>query len=128
MKNSKIAVINTDMLGLMKYWLKFTEPFHKLAEQPQQILAALLYHYFEYKKEIKNEKLVWKMVFDYDTKMKIKQTLNDLPDYTLQNNLTKLRKLNIIKNNKINKAYIPNIEDDAKSFTIAYKFNIIKND
>jgi len=128
MKNSKIANINTDLKTLMKHWLKFTKPFHSLNKQQQNILALLLYYYFEYKKEIKNEDMLWKIVFDYDTKMKIKKELDDLPDYTLQNNLTSLRKKKVIINNTVSKAYIPNIEIGAKKFVIQYNFNIVNND
>lgn len=128
MKNSKIVTINTDLKKLMKYWLKFTEPFHGLTQQQQKLIALLLYYYFDYKQVIKSEKVVWKMVFDYDTKMKIKEELDNLPDYTLQNLLSILRKKEVIKNNKINHIYIPNLELNAKDFTIVYKFNIMNND
>lgn len=124
MKNRNVANINTDLKGLMKYWLQFTEPFHKLTNQQQNILALFLYYYFTFKMEIKSEKLIWKMVFDYDTKIKIKEELGNLPDYTLQNILTTLRKKNIIKNNKINKPYVPQLELKSNKFTLIYNFNI----
>lgn len=124
MKNFNSANINTDVKGLMRYWLDFTEPFHKLTHQQKSILSLLLYYYFEYKKEISNEALVWKMVFDYDTKAKIKEELKDMPDYTLQNNLTALRKKNIIKNNIINKAYVPNYDMSKEKYAIILNFKV----
>lgn len=125
MKNRNTAIINTDLKGLMKYWLQFTQPFHNLTNQQQDVLSLLLYHYFKLKKDVKNDKLLWKMVFDYDTKSKIKKELNDLPDYTLQNILSTLRKKNVIKNNKIINTYIPKIESlKENKYALIYVFNI----
>lgn len=123
--SKKIVNINVDKKKFFKYWLEFTKPFHHLPEQEQQVLSMLLYHYFELKKSIKKESLIWKMVFDYDTKAKIKEELNDLPDYTLQNILSRLRKKKVIENNKINGAYIPNINNNTKQFLIAYQFKFV---
>ena len=121
MENTSIATIRTDFRGVLDKWINFTYPFHNLTLKEQSVLAALLYYYFIFKKDIKSEDVVWKMVFDYDTRMKIKQEL-DMKDYALQNNLTRLRKKKILKNNKIVKHYIPNIKWDAKSFKIVFNF------
>lgn len=118
-----VATINTDFKGLMKHWLAFTRPIHKLSKQPQDILALLLYHYFKLKEIISDEELVWKMVFDYKTKLEIREEL-DIPDHTLQNNLTTLRKKNIIKGNKINKVYVPDLDINSKTYSLVYIFKI----
>lgn len=126
MKNETVANITTNFNGLIRKWVAFTYPFHKLPTQEQETLTAILIFYFQFKKNIKDENIIWKMVFDYDTRVKISNMINT-KDYTLQNNLTKLRKKNIIKDNKVVPNYIPNLEPDCKSFRILYNFTV-KND
>lgn len=124
MKNLKSVSINVKEKDLFTRWLDFTKPFHKLRKQPQQVLALFLYYHYKFSKEITNEKVLWKIVFDYETKAKIKEELGII-DASLQNVMTYLRKKNIINDNRINPAYIPNLEKDAKTFKIEYNFNIV---
>lgn len=126
MKNSKIVKIDTTFKDLMYYWLKFIKPFHTLSEQPMQVLSLFLYFYFEYRDKIKDEDILWKMVFDYDTKVKISNEL-DVKLHTIENKLTQLRKKKIILDNRIDKRFIPNLERNLKEFNINYKF-VIKDD
>jgi hypothetical protein len=125
--NIKVANINIKLKDLFIKWLEITKPFHKLSTQHQQVLSLLLYHHYLLKHEVTNEKILWKMVFDYDTKLKIKEEL-EMTDNTLQNVLTKLRRKNIIIDNKISPVYIPNLALKSKNFKILYNFNIIKNE
>lgn len=67
------------------------------------------------------------MLFDYDTKMLIKQELN-IKDTVFQNTLSSLRKKNVIKNNKIINAYIPEVDNKATSFKVVFNLNIVNND
>ena len=67
------------------------------------------------------------MLFDYDTKMLIKQELN-IKDTVFQNTLTSLRKKNVIKDNKIINAYIPEVDSKATSFKVIFNLNIVGND
>ena len=127
MKNAKVANINVKLKGLFLRWLELTVMFHKLTEKERKVLALLLYYHFILKKDITNPKILWKMVFDYDTKMKIKEEL-DMKDASFQNLLTALRKKNIIKDNMIVPTYIPDLEANATGFKIIYNLNIIDNE
>lgn len=124
MKNSKIANINITIKDLFLKWLEITRIFHKLTNQEIKVLALLLYYYYKYKKEITNDKILWKIVFDYDTKHLIKEELN-IKDQGIQNILTSLRKKKVIVNNKISNAYIPNLEENNNNFKIIFNFNIV---
>lgn len=124
MKNGKIANINVSRKRLYYRWLEITKPFHKLTSQQHNILSLLLYYFFEYRKDISNDKLCWKMVFDYDTKQLIKKELG-IKDPNLQNVLTTLRKKGVVIDNEIVSTYIPNIEKDSKNFKIIFNFNIV---
>jgi len=66
-------------------------------------------------------------VFDYDTKMKIKEDLN-MKDSALQTVLTKLRKKKIIIDNKVSPIFIPSLELNSKNFKMIYNFNIINDE
>lgn len=101
-----------------------TRPFHKLSQQQINVLALLLYYYFENRKDITNNKILWKEVFDYDTKTKIQKELNIKPQ-GIQNVLTALRKKKIIIDNEIIKTYVPNIEYKSTTFNLLFKFDII---
>lgn len=127
MKNIKIANINVKLKNLFLRWLELTVMFHKLTKKERQVLALLLYYHFTLKKDITNPKILWKLVFDYDTKMKIKEELN-MKDASFQNCLTALRKKNVIKDNMIVPTYIPELEVSSKSFKIVYNLNITDNE
>lgn len=127
MKNIKQANLNVSIKQLFIKWIDLTRSFHKLNGQHQKLLASLLYHHYLLKKDITNNKILWKMVFDYDTKLKIKEELG-ISDPLLQTLLSQLRKKKVIVNNEINPLYIPDITLDAKNFKIVFNFNIIDNE
>lgn len=124
MKNVKIANINIKLKQLFKKWLEITNSFHKLTDQQEKVLGLILYYHYIYKKDITNDKILWKVIFDYDTKALIKKELN-IKDQVFQNILYKLRKKNIIVNNEVVKTYIPALEENGKSFKIIFNFNIV---
>ena len=131
MSNSKIANMNVKLKDLFFRWLDITKAFHKLNNQQQQVLALLLYHHYQYRKEVTNNKILWKILFDYDTKLKIKEDevfKNGLSDGALQNILTALRKRKIIVDGEIAKVFIPELDLSAKNFKIVFNFNIIDNE
>lgn len=127
MNNIKTANLNVSLKELFNKWLDVTKSFHKLNNQEQQVLALLLYHHYLLKKDITNNKILWKVVFDYDTKLKIREDL-EMQDSVFQNTLTKLRKKNIIQNNEINPYFIPDLSLDSKNFRVVFNFNIVENE
>jgi len=126
MSNIKQANINVSLKQLFINWLDITKKFHGLNNQQQQILALLLYYHYTFKKDITNNKILWKIVFDYDTKLKIKEELN-MNDNILQNNLSQLRKKKVIVDNEISPFYIPDLTLDSKNFKVIFNFNIVDN-
>lgn len=124
MSNVKQALIKTNVKNFFKHWLTLTKPLHKLKPYEISILSLLLFYYFEFKKEIQNDDLAWKLTFDYDTKHKIYDELNVI-EGTFNNTLYALRKKGIITDNKINKSFVPilNLEKD-KTYSLIFKFEI----
>lgn len=124
MKNSKVAIINITIKNLFKRWLELTKIFHNLPPQELEVLSLLLYYHYKYKQEITNDKILWKIIFDYDTKLLIREELG-IKDQGIQNVLSKLRIKNVINDGKIQNMYIPDLEPKGDSFEIRFKFNII---
>lgn len=122
--NVKSLNINVHLKTLFNLWLNITSSFHKLTKQQIDVLALLLYYHHELGRDITNKKILWKMVFDYETKTKIKRELN-IKDASLQNVLTSLRKKGIVRDNQIVSTYIPKIKKGGKNFRVIFNFNII---
>jgi len=79
---------------------------------------------FEFKKEIQNDDLAWKLTFDYDTKHKIYAELNVI-EGSFNNTLYALRKKKIIIDNKINKSFIPILDlTTSNTYSLIFKFEI----
>lgn len=124
MKNSRVANINIRLKDMFFKWMEITRPFHKLTPQQQSVLALFLYYHYEYQKDITNRKILWKTVFDYDTKLLIKEELG-LKDPGFQNIMYLFRKQGFIKDGEISSFFIPNLTKGAKDFKIIFNFNII---
>jgi len=131
MNNTKVANINIKLKLLFFRWLDILKPWHNLNNQQQQVLALLLYYHYLYKKDITNDKILWKIVFDYDTRQKIIEddcwkkgmTIN-----TLNNIFTMLRNKKAIIDNKISNVYIPELDINSKNFKMIFNFNIVDNE
>lgn len=132
MSNVKEATLNLKLKDLFFRWLDVTKSFHKLNNQQQQVLSLLLYYHYKYKKEITNNKILWKVLFDYDTKIKIMDDElfgeKGMNSNSLHNILTMLRKKNIIVDGEISKMFIPDLTSDCKNFKIIFNFNIVDNE
>lgn len=124
MSNIKVANINVKIKDFFFKWVQFTAPFHKLTKQHQKVLALFLYYHYKLSLEITNTKILWREVFDYDTKLLITEELN-IKDARIQNVLTEFRKKKIIIDGEISPVYIPNLDKNSKQFTITFNFNII---
>lgn len=123
--------MNVSLKDLFFRWMNITAPFHKLNNQQQQVLALLLYYHYQYSKDITNNKILWRVLFDYDTKLKIKEDSvfeKGLSDTALQSILSILRKKKVIINGEISKVFIPELNLKAKNFKIIFNFNIVDND
>lgn len=117
MISEKVASVKIDRKKLFFKWVEFTRPFHGLRTQLQNTLALLLYHHYELSLVIKNNKILWKQVFDYDTKVQIADELG-IQINSLDNMFGELRRNNVIVDNQINPVYVPNITKETDLFTI----------
>lgn len=131
MNNTKTANLNVKLKTLFFKWLDILKPWHNLNNQQQQVLALLLYYHYLYKKDTTNNKILWKIVFDYDTRLKIIEDdvfKKGLTSNSLNNILTALRKKNVIIDNQISNVYIPDLDIKSKNFKVVFNFNIVDNE
>jgi len=124
MDNVKNATINVKIKNFFFRYIEFLKPFHKLQKQHYTVVALLLYYHYQFSKEITNNKILWKTVFDYDTKILITNELG-ITAQGLENIYSQLRKANVIINNEISSVYIPKMDKKNKTFTININFKII---
>lgn len=127
MSNIKQANLNVKLKNFFFRYIEFLKPFHNLTNQEQKVLALFLYYHYKLSKEITNNKVLWKEVFDYDTKRLILDELQ-IEDSGLQNILTSLRKKKVIIDKQISKNYIPDITNKPKTFVLTFNFNLIYNE
>ena len=124
MENVKSANLNVKIKNFFFRYIEFLKPFHKLQKQHYTVVALLLYYHYQFSKEITNNKILWKTVFDYDTKILITDELG-ITTQGLENIYTSLRKNKVIIDNEISSVYIPQINKKNKTFTININFKII---
>lgn len=124
MNNVKSANLNVKIKNFFFRYIEFLQPFHKLQKQQYTVVALLLYHHHMFSKEITNNKILWKTVFDYDTKILITDELG-ITLQGLENIYTKLRKSKVIIDNQVSSVYIPEMDKKNKAFTININFKII---
>lgn len=85
-----------------RYYVELLNPIAKLRKKELDVLAQLLYYDNKYKSL--EDKIRYKIIFDQDTKLEIREALN-LSEASLNNNLSELRKKKVIKDNQIAKGY-----------------------
>lgn len=122
-KNANIVSIPTSPnTNFFKYWLDFLKPLHNLTNREVDILAHFLKLRYELSKGIKDEVLLDKVLFNTDNKKLVKEELNISSSF-FQVVLSKFKKLGIIKDDRVNKRYIPNFEQDSKEFKLIIRFD-----
>ena len=130
-KNSNIAHIVTTLAkadnNFFRYWLQFIKPLHGLSYKEMEVLASFLRMRYELSKSISNDELLDKVLMNADTKRVIREEQYYAPPY-FQVLLAKFRKLGIIKDNKIEKKYIPNLEIDSKEYKLILLFDLKTDD
>jgi len=123
-KPENVIRIPTSLEGdFFRYWFEFLQPFHKLTSREMDILVALVKHRYELSKVIKDEEILDRVTMSEDTKRKVREECKVSIAY-FQAILSKLRKNNIIVDNKINPKYIPNIVEKDGNFLLLLWFQL----
>lgn len=113
--------------GFYKYWFRFLLPFHKLTEREMEIAACFLKHRDELSKVISDPNILDNVLMSDDTKNKIREECNiTLPHFQIV--MGKLKKANVIIDNKFNPRYLPKVKEGADNFKLLllFDFNDVK--
>ena len=121
-KANNVIRIPTSVDKFFKYWILFTRPLHNLTEKEMEVTACILKYRYNLSKVIIDENVLDVMLFGEDTRNKIKAEC-DISSAFFQVILGKLRKVNIIKDNKINPRFIHNFKK-VEDFKLLLYFDI----
>ena len=107
-----------------RIWIEFLTPLHGLTNREKDVFASFLKNRFELSKSITDEVLLDKWIMSDDVKEKIKQECA-VSEAFFQNILGKLRKTNMIIDNRINPRFIPkSIKQGDSSFQLLLYFDL----
>ena len=121
---NNVIARKTSLSGkFFRIWLEFLRPFHKLTERETDVMAAFLKERFELSKVVSDQEVLNRLTMSEDTKKKIRETCN-ISQTHFQVIMTKLKKNNIISNNRINPKFIPRIDKNAKGFQLLLAFDL----
>lgn len=123
MRNANIAVFDSSIEDVFKHWLEFIKPINHLSDKEVDIVSKFLYKKFVLEQKINDEDILYTHLFSTAVRNEIMDEL-DMKADRFNNLLSALRKKEVIVNNRINKLFVPNIDSNAKQFTIMFKFNI----
>lgn len=125
----KCINISTSLKGkFFKQWFKFLLPYHGLTDREMDIAAAFLLKRYELSKVISDINILESVLMNEDTKRAIREEC-DVKHQHFQVIMSKLRKANIIVDNKINPRFIPNIKEGKENFNLMlmFTFNDVKS-
>lgn len=106
-----------------KYWFVFLRPFHNLTDREIDVVVSFLKYRFDLSQKISDKEILNKVLMGEDIKRQIREE-NNISLQHFQVIMGKLRKKNVIIDNKLNPKFIPNIQKDADNFKLLLLFDI----
>lgn len=123
-KINNVIRISTSLQGkFFRYWFEFLKPFHNLTDREMDVITGFVKQRYELSKVIKDNEILDKVVMSDDIKEKVLKECN-MSSPHFQVIMGKLRKNNIIVDNKINPRFIPNISEEEGSFQLLLYFDL----
>lgn len=121
--NNVVKVKATIGIDLFKKWFIFLKPFHNLTNREIDVIACLTKERYELSKAISDETLLDKVVMSDDTKRKVREECGiTLPHFQVI--MSKLKKSQVIVDNKINPRYIPIFKPGDTTFSVLFYYNL----
>lgn len=117
-----VLSISTSLKGkFFKHWLLFLLPYHNLTDREMDVAAAFLLKRFELSKVISDDNLLDSVLMSEDTKRSLRDECN-IKHPHFQVIMSKLRKANIILENRLNPRFIPNVKEENGNFKLLLLF------
>ena len=121
--NNVIRIPTSVENKFFRYWFEFLAPFHKLTNKEMDVATSFVKTRFELSKVITDKELLDKVLMSEDTKKKIMSECN-ITNAHFQVIMGKLKRNNVIVNNKINPKFIPNVTEDKVIFKLLLLFDL----
>jgi hypothetical protein len=118
----KIISIVTNREKYFQQYITLLHPMHNMRHKEIQVLAQLMYYYDKYRHF--DEDMRIRIVFDVDTKMRIRQKLK-MSESSFNNNMSELRKKKAIVDNTLAPAWRISTGDNVQE--LIFKF-ILKDE
>lgn len=121
---NNVIRIPTSLDGkFFRYWFEFLKPFHKLTDREIDVISSFVKHRYELSKVVKDMEILDQVTLSEETKKKVREECDiTLPHFQVI--MGKLRKSNVIIDNKINPRFIPNIDEESGSFKLLLFFDL----
>lgn len=119
----KINYFKVNKSEFFNLWLVLLKGFVNLRPNERLVLAKLLEYHNHYSGKLTDDDEINLLLFSTSTRKKIINEL-DMKDVDFNNILTRLRKLNIIKDNSIDKNLIPTTVTDFNNFKLIFDVTI----
>ena len=124
--DSLLRIDCDDLQQFFKLWFKFLEPLHHLTDREVDVLACLCKYRYLLGKKIMDDEILDNVLFSEDTKKKIIEDLGMSLQY-YQVIISKLRKINLLKEGHIEPRIVPNLKEDRGNYTLMLNFIIKDN-
>ena len=127
--NTNIAKLACPRDELCFQWLKLTRELHGLSTTEMQLAAAFLDKYIEFKEKILDDELLNEFLMSTKVKNSIREKVGIDKQTSFQNMISSLRKKGFFDGeDRIAKAFIPNIDGKSKFFQVGFMIKIIDNE
>ena len=119
--NTNRAIIPCTRDNLCEQWLKLTKELHGLSEGEMVLAGKFLDKRIELKEKITDDELLDEYLQSTKVRQSIKESANVKNTAVFQNMLSNLRKKGfLIDGDRINKVFIPNINNDSKFLRVEF--------
>lgn len=123
MDNVRKASFKINRDEFFTYWLALTQPLHNLTKTNIKVLIELLKIRLEYSTKIIDDEVLDDWVFESKNRKRVMDAL-DLSVDRFNNILSDLRRSGVIIDNRINKAFVPNITNESTKYNIVFELNL----
>lgn len=107
--------------SFFRWWVEFLRPIHKMSPRRMEVLAAFLKHRYFLSLSINDQDLLDKVTLNSDSRKKIADECNISTNY-MQVIFDRFKREEIIKDDKINLKFIPDIKRGSDSFKLLLYF------
>lgn len=116
MKMNNMIPLKCTEESFYRLWMEFLTPFHKLTSRERDVAARIIAQYFYLKKSIPDPEVLRDVLWSHKSRKDMRESLK-MSSAHFQMVLAKLRENQVIINDDLNPAYIPN-KGDAPRFLL----------